>query len=338
MYKKIYLKRYYFMSKTVQKIWPNKNSRLRFFYFKRYFFRYRFSISRLVRKYFVQRNMKWRKLRKKFFYLTANKKNKLPQPSKYKEELIWYKYIFTELLNEKQKFRAFFSIKKHKQLLSIYRKFFRKQKYFQKNIFLNSFESRLDIVLLRAKILPTLFSSRFLIENYGILVNGIKHKTFDYRLKPGDIVHFDFILWRLLIAFIYYKIFLRYEIFFFYKIYKNIKTFSKDLNRKKLQQDNHNYFSWQSQSISSKSHKKTFKISQIKNKKKWLPKNKFKKRKLLIKNKRIRQRLDQILGLNLFSKQRNTNHFESEKLNKYIYKQYSLLKNKYQNYLKKEKK
>lgn len=315
------------MSKIRQKIWPNKNSRLRFFYFRRYFYRYRFSISRTVRKFFVQKNMKWRKLRKTFFFLTVQKKYKRPHPSKYKEEMIWYKYIFTEMISEKKKIRAFYGIKKHKQLLLLYRKFFKKKKYFQKTIFLNSFESKVDIILVRAKFLPTIFSSRFLIQTYGVLVNGKVCKDINYRLKIGDIVHFDFIFWRLLIAFIYYKIFLRYEIFFFYSFYKKIKNFSE--KKKIIKQPNLNYFSFKSLFFLKKKPQKFVKKNKFK---RFFRFNKFRKRHSLLVNKKIRTKLDKILGFHMFT--RKTENFEDiEDFNENIYFRYRLLKQKYKKYL-----
>lgn len=325
MYKKPLVKKYFFMSKMVEKIWPNKNSRLRFFFFRRYFHKKRFSVSKIVRKFFVLRNMKWRKLRKRFFHLTTTQANKLPYPTKYKEQMIWYKYIFIELINEKKKFRAFYSIKKHKQLLALYRKYFKKNKYYKKTIFLNSFESKLDIVLLRSKILPTLFSCRFLIQNYGVLINGVLYKNINYRLKVGDIIHFDFILWRILISFFYYKIFLRYEIFFFYMFYKKISAFSSKEKKKRKK----NYL------LHNNVFRKISPILSAKNLQPKLFKNNYKKRLLRkkIKQQKIAHKLDVILGFNLFEKK---NHFKRAELNKHIFTRYEILKKKYKSYWEKQ--
>lgn len=57
------------------------------------------------------------------------------------------------------------------------------------NTFLHLFESRLDIVLYRAKFAPTVRSARQLILHGKVSVNKIQVKNKAYTLKKGDIVH-----------------------------------------------------------------------------------------------------------------------------------------------------
>ena len=49
-------------------------------------------------------------------------------------------------------------------------------------------ESRLDAVVYRAKLAPTVFSSRQLISHGHISVNGKRVKISSYRVKPGDVI------------------------------------------------------------------------------------------------------------------------------------------------------
>jgi small subunit ribosomal protein S4 len=49
-------------------------------------------------------------------------------------------------------------------------------------------ETRLDAVVYRAKLAPTVFSARQLISHGHINVNGKRVKIASYRVKPGDII------------------------------------------------------------------------------------------------------------------------------------------------------
>lgn len=49
-------------------------------------------------------------------------------------------------------------------------------------------ERRLDAVVYRAKLAPTVFSSRQLISHGHIFVNGGRVKVASYRVKPGDVI------------------------------------------------------------------------------------------------------------------------------------------------------
>ena len=49
-------------------------------------------------------------------------------------------------------------------------------------------ESRLDAVVYRAKLAPTVFSSRQLVSHGHVFVNGKKVKISSYRVKPTDVI------------------------------------------------------------------------------------------------------------------------------------------------------
>lgn len=54
--------------------------------------------------------------------------------------------------------------------------------------FIGLLESRLDAIVYRAKLAPTVFSSRQLISHGHINVNGKRVKIASYRVKPGDVI------------------------------------------------------------------------------------------------------------------------------------------------------
>src|SRR5574344_1550143 len=49
-------------------------------------------------------------------------------------------------------------------------------------------ERRLDAVVYRAKLAPTVFSARQLVSHGHILVNGKRVKIASYQVKPGDVI------------------------------------------------------------------------------------------------------------------------------------------------------
>jgi len=49
-------------------------------------------------------------------------------------------------------------------------------------------ESRLDAIVYRAKLAPTVFSARQLVSHGHITVNGKRVKISSYQVKPGDVV------------------------------------------------------------------------------------------------------------------------------------------------------
>ncbi|MDR1338080.1 MAG: 30S ribosomal protein S4 [Rickettsiales bacterium] len=49
-------------------------------------------------------------------------------------------------------------------------------------------ESRLDAVVYRAKLSPTVFSARQLVSHGHVNVNGKRVKIASYRVKPGDVI------------------------------------------------------------------------------------------------------------------------------------------------------
>ncbi|MDA7705170.1 30S ribosomal protein S4 [Rickettsiales bacterium] len=89
-------------------------------------------------------------------------------------------------LNEKQKLRFHYNISE-KQFKNIF-KLAAKQKGDTGESFIALLESRLDSVVYRSNIAPTIFSAKQLISHKHIKVNGKIVNISSYKLKIGDVV------------------------------------------------------------------------------------------------------------------------------------------------------
>ena len=117
--------------------------------------------------------------------------------TKYGTRGVSYDKRFRDTLQSGKKLRLFYGglLKKYfkKKISST----LNKKKFQSKNltkieaIFLQSFESRLDVVLYRSKFTPTVRSARQLILHGKVYVNQIQVKSKAYNLKNGDIINLD---------------------------------------------------------------------------------------------------------------------------------------------------
>jgi small subunit ribosomal protein S4 len=89
-------------------------------------------------------------------------------------------------LNEKQKLRFHYNISE-KQFKNIFKLAAKKKGDTGEN-FISLLESRLDAVVYRSNIAPTIFSAKQLISHKHIKVNGKVVNISSYRLKIGDVV------------------------------------------------------------------------------------------------------------------------------------------------------
>ena len=118
--------------------------------------------------------------------------------TKYGTRSVSYKKRFRDTLQAGKKIRIFYGNLLKKYFKKKIKLTVRKKKPKFKNLkgiealFLQTFESRLDIVLYRAKFAPTVRSARQLILHGKIFVNDIKVKNKAYHLKSGDIISLDF--------------------------------------------------------------------------------------------------------------------------------------------------
>lgn len=168
--KNIYKPRYKIAFQAKSKIWPYKNSRMRRFfnirgrklirrgYFKRYFL--------------VFNNMKWAIARR---YIKPHLKRRHASRGKRYRNAFYTKQQLRHFYGKikESSFRVFF----RNSLISIVRR---------NNSFFSVLERRLDMIVFRMKILPTIFACNQLVHHYGICVNNKIERSSNKIISVGD--------------------------------------------------------------------------------------------------------------------------------------------------------
>ena len=90
-------------------------------------------------------------------------------------------------LREKQKLKGYYGNINEKQFRGIFTEAARRKGDTSENL-IGLLESRLDAVVFRANMTPTVFSSRQLISHKHVTVNGTVVTIPSYRCKPGDVI------------------------------------------------------------------------------------------------------------------------------------------------------
>ena len=90
-------------------------------------------------------------------------------------------------LNAKQKLKSYYGNINERQFRNIYRKAIKKRGDTTENL-VGLLESRLDTVIYRAKLAPTVFSARQLINHGHVRVNGKRVNIRSYMCSVGDVV------------------------------------------------------------------------------------------------------------------------------------------------------
>lgn len=159
------------------KIWINKNSKLRGFFIFR-----KFRNTRLKKK--KLKSMKWNIARR--FLLPRLQKRQYPK----------YRYKF--LFQNKQKIKYFYGKIKEYQLQQLYNKNCVNQKSFKQTMLIGSLEKRLDVILHRSKFVPTIFMAHQIINHQGLYINDNLVNNMGYNLKQGDIISLDSKIWPII--------------------------------------------------------------------------------------------------------------------------------------------
>jgi small subunit ribosomal protein S4 len=60
---------------------------------------------------------------------------------------------------------------------------------FKTESFLNSLENRVDMVLFRMRLLPTVYAAHQYVDHQGVYINGRFLNVAGYTMKIGDIVN-----------------------------------------------------------------------------------------------------------------------------------------------------
>lgn len=91
---------------------------------------------------------------------------------------------YGQQLEEQQKLKALYGMITHKQMVRYYQEAARKRAN-TSNLFLQRLESRLDNIVYRLKLAPTIFAAQQLVSHGHILVNGKKVDRRSFEVKPG---------------------------------------------------------------------------------------------------------------------------------------------------------
>ena len=94
---------------------------------------------------------------------------------------------YGEQLNAKQKLKVYYGNISEKQFGKYYAEAIRRSGDAAENL-IGLLERRLDAVVYRSKLAPTVFASRQLVSHGHIYVNGKRVKIASYRVNPGDVI------------------------------------------------------------------------------------------------------------------------------------------------------
>lgn len=249
-----YKPRYKFCYIIKNKIWPYKSSRLRKMIDKR-----GRSIYRKGwwphRRFMVMKSLKWTLFRKRlgtsfslFSFKNSRKKRIYSPQNKYKIQSLRFK-----------SFRMVYGKIDREKFQHLFQRFFKNKFIFKFLNFLKSLEFRLDVILFRLKIFPTIFGCHNLIKNVGIYINGNLIKTPGFLVQIGDIISFSSYIWNNLMILFFEKINDRlhreylsqqrynFKYFFFKKLLKNKNQLyfhsPVNLNQKYLETLNKGFYS-----------------------------------------------------------------------------------------------
>lgn len=94
---------------------------------------------------------------------------------------------FGQQLEEKQKLKAIYGMINQKQLVRYYQEALR-QKGVTAHLFLRRLECRLDNVVYRLRLAPTIFAAQQIVTHGHVLVDGKKVDRRSFEVKPGMVV------------------------------------------------------------------------------------------------------------------------------------------------------
>jgi small subunit ribosomal protein S4 len=94
---------------------------------------------------------------------------------------------FGQQLMAKQKLKGYYGNITEKQFSKVYDEA-SKRKGNTAEIMIGLLEQRLDVVVYRAKFVPTVFSARQFVNHGHVKVNGVRTNIPSFRVKPGDVI------------------------------------------------------------------------------------------------------------------------------------------------------
>jgi|688.fasta_scaffold04671_6 ribosomal protein S4 len=182
--------RYKICFQTKNKVWIYKNSRLRNFYKIRN--RIVLKQGKLTKKFLVTKNMKWTVARRHMvpYFRMQNK----------------YEFEYKNMLFNKQQLKNFYGGLKEYQIRNIFKKTWNVELFYRRNIFIAALEQRLNMVLYRMKLLPTIYACTQLIRHQGIYVNNVLITLPSFRVNLGEIVSIPEVQWGMFYDFLIERI------------------------------------------------------------------------------------------------------------------------------------
>lgn len=94
---------------------------------------------------------------------------------------------FGQQLRAKQKLKGYYGDVTEKQFRKVYEEAVRMKGDTSQNL-IGLLERRLDMVVYRAKLVPTIFAARQVVNHGHVLVNGRRCNIASARVKPGDVI------------------------------------------------------------------------------------------------------------------------------------------------------
>ena len=195
--------KYKICAQSINRVWLNKNSRFYNFYYLRGKF---LKPKGRKRTYLRIKNLKWTVIRNRMLTSLFKKRNVCFKHKK--DSLFLRSYFFN--LQQKQQLKKFYGKLQEQKLLSIFIKNNNsKISNYRKQTFISILEGRLDVLLLRAKLVPTINFSHQFINHNGVLVNEKLITMPNYSISCGDIVRLDLKFWKLFYKQLYKKVLTR---------------------------------------------------------------------------------------------------------------------------------
>lgn len=182
--------RYKICFQTQNKVWIYKNSRLRNFY------KIRSKVvllqGKTAKKFLITKNMKWTVVRRKMVPYVRTKNR--------------FRFNYKNLFYTKQQLKNFYGGLREYKLRNIFKKTWNVELFYRRNIFIGALEQRLNMVLFRMRLLPTIFASTQYIMHKGIYVNNELITLPSYRVRIGAIVSIPQDQWFIFYKFLYERI------------------------------------------------------------------------------------------------------------------------------------
>lgn len=213
--------RYKIVTKVSSKIWLYKNSYVRRFYERRARRVQRRSLFKLY--VLVAKNRKWSKARR---YIKPDSRliGRKIQGGKKTRKRRPIKQTYKRAFYQKQKLRQFYGNIKESDFVALFRKN-RKNQSKRSQSFFSKLESRLERIVYRRRLLPTIYACQQRIKHQGVYVNEKLQKSPQTDVVIGDIVSRGNLVWKQVYWELFFRAFYRRWGFFVFsrRFYKRFK-------------------------------------------------------------------------------------------------------------------